>query len=350
MAPQQLNRRWVVRKPFSRLVRSLSQRDTRVVVSLGGGGVRMFAHAAVLAFLETLGVQQYISEIWGASGGAIIGMLYSRGQSPAEIKAEALAIFQRQHPMPRLPSRFTLTRRMNLDLFRQIHKKQGMKAYHDFQIALLKIVAKNLKENPPRCDFYCTAYNLETHDNDILTPNELPKGRFAEGIYQTDPLEAVAASSAIPIVFQPKVIEDKFGKRTYLDGAMIEEVPTLSVYKKWIRDRELGMERRRRLLLISVNLQSTFTSMGLLENPLARRLPGYEYLLLSINCADFMKAARNQAQKRILMEDPNVELWELNLEMPGSGVLNLDLIPQVLEIAEKSFPEQFAQINRSLLG
>lgn len=336
-------------KRFNRIRRSLSQKDTKVVVSLGGGGVRMFAHGVFLQLWEDLGAHDLTAEIWGASAGAIIGMLYSQGCTPQEIKEEGLNLYRKQHPMPVLPSRLRMAANLIKDAFLPLERRGGMKVFHDFQTALLNVVERNLKKGPPRIPFYSLAYNVENQDNETLTPCEVPPGANQHGLYQVSPLDAVAASSAIPILFQPIIIQHSSTKQTYLDGAMVEEVPTVSIYKKWMRDRELGLEKRRRLIVVGVNLHPGFTAMNLLENKYLRRLPGYEYLLLSLNVGDYLKDARNRAQKKLLTDDPNVELWELNLEMPASGMLNLDLIPQILEVAEKSFPPQLQAINRSLL-
>jgi len=337
-------------KKFSRLLRALAQKDTKVVVSLGGGGVRMFAHVAFFEFLESVGAQKHIAEVWGTSGGAIIGMLYSMGISPAELKETALKIYRQQHPIPRIPSTLRMGFKVVKDFFMPMNGRRGMRRFHDFQIALHKIVAKSLKKNDLQYPFYCTAFNLESSETDILTPLPIPPALRSDGMYQLPPLEAVAASSAVPVVFVPKVIEDSRGKRVYVDGALVEEVPTASVYKKWLKDRELGLEKKRRLLVVTVNLHPPFASMGMLDHWILRHLPGYEYLLLSLNCADFMKQARTQAQKKILMEDPKVELWDINLDMSTRGMMNLDLIPQIFEVAERSFPQQFEKINDSLLG
>ncbi len=333
-----------------RMLRALSQRDTKVVLSLGGGGVRMFAHGVFLRLFEELGAAEFLKEVWGASAGAIIGMLYSQGMTPREIQEEALNIYRSQQSMPKLPSRLRLAANLVRDIFIPLHRRRGMKAFHDFQLSLVQIVARNFKKQNPRFSFFCTAYNVEQQDNDILTPGPIASDAYPFGVFQLDPVEATAASCAIPIIFEPKLIGEGKEKRTYLDGAMIEEFPTVSLYKKWMRDRELGLEKRRRLIVIGVNLHPSFTAMNLLDNKFLRKLPGYEYLLLSINCSDFMKEARCRAQKRLLTDDPNVELWEFNLEMPGSGMLNLDLIPEVLSTAEKSSPPQFAKLNRTLLG
>jgi len=337
-------------KPFSRLLRALSQKDTKVVVSLGGGGVRMFAHAAFFQFLESLGAEKYIAEVWGTSGGAIIGMLYSMGMSSAELKETALQVYRKQSPLRRLPSPIWMKLKLLKDFFLPFKRKGGMKRFHDFQLGLQRVVARSFKKRAPKYPFYCTAFNLESSETEILTPFPVPAPLRSDGVHQMPPLEAVAASCAVPVVFLPKVVRDGQGKRTYVDGALVEEVPTTSIYRKWLRDRELGLERRSRMLVMAVNLHPPFASMGLFNHWILRHLPGYEYLLLTLNCADFMKQARNQAQKKILMEDPKVELWELHLNMSTKGMMNLDLIPEVFDAAEKSFPEQFAKIDNSLLG
>jgi NTE family protein len=54
-------------------------------LALGGGGVRGFAHVAMLEAIEELGVKP--SFVAGTSMGAVIGVLYCAGMSPAEIRA-----------------------------------------------------------------------------------------------------------------------------------------------------------------------------------------------------------------------------------------------------------------------
>ena len=336
-------------KKYRRIYRSLTQKDTKLVLSLGGGGVRMFAHAAAFRFLESLGVEAYLSEIWGASAGAIVGALYSHGQSPNDIEEEGLRVHNNSDHFPAIPSALKMAGRVLQDAFLPIQKKGPMKAFHDYQMAFLNRLKEKIKDKVPRHKLYFTAYNLATNENDILTPHQVPKTHAGLGVYHTETLEAVTASSAIPILFKPKEIKDEFGKRQYMDGAMVEEVPMVSLYKKWRRDREMGLEKKRRLLVIAIHLNPSFTSMDFLQNWLVRRLPGYEYLFLSMNFANFMRKARNQAQRRALMEDPNVELWEINLNLSNASLLNFEIIPEVIHNAETSFPKQFEKINKSLL-
>ncbi len=318
----------------------------------------MFAHPGVLKFLEKIGAQKYISEIWGASGGAIVGLLYSMGVAPDRIAEEGLRSLKAQRDFEIIPTYFSVFRKIiwesffpNLSLLRD-HEKQDslIQGFHDCQKGMQNFVAKLLKGGEPKYSFYCLAYNMDTQQTDVLTNLETSQ-EFYPNFYQTDLQEAIVASSSIPILFVPKVIDDKNGRRVYVDGSTVEDVPSESIYKKWVRDRELGLEKRRRLLVITVNFFPYFTSIGLLENWVLRKFPGFQYLLLSAKYADLMRQARTKVQKDLLREDPSVELWDISMDMPkGGGLMNVHTIPAVIKIGEKACVEHFEEINDSLLS
>jgi predicted acylesterase/phospholipase RssA len=328
----------------------MAQDDTKVVVSLGGGGVRMVAHVSVLRFLEEIGVEDYVSEVWGASGGAIVGFIYSMGKNSQQIEEEIKRFLKSEKKFKIAPSIFSVAKNIVADTFFASSSAQSIKGFHDIQSALQEWIGEILKGSQERYPFYCLAYNIAKNQTEVLTPMRVPKGLYPDWIHQSDPLDAIVASSAIPILFVPKVIEDDGGRRIYVDGASNEEVPTVSIYKKWLLDRELGLEKRKRLLVVAVNLNPEFASLGFLENWLIRKIPAFQYIEMTIHYADLMRKARIEEQKRTLMSDPNVELWELSLKLKGGGLMNIDLIPKIIEVAEKSFPQQFARINDSLLG
>lgn len=56
------------------------------ILVLSGGGTKMPIHIGVLLALEKLDMLRYIKTISGTSAGAIIGMLYSIGYSPSQIR------------------------------------------------------------------------------------------------------------------------------------------------------------------------------------------------------------------------------------------------------------------------
>jgi len=337
------------RERFEPLRQALIQDNTKVVVALGGGGVKMFAHATVFQFLENLGVEKNISEIWGASGGAILGFIYSMGFKPEEIREYGLTAF-RGDVIPFIPTGFSIFKKIMKDMVWPSKRAASSRLFQDYQAALIRFIGKIAEGRKQQHKFFATAYNVDTQENDILTEETVLDLQYPDKIYHVSNLDAVAASSSVPILFHPKVIEDEYGKRTYIDGAMVEDVPTASVYKKWMRDKELGLESRRQLLVIAVNLYpNLFLSINALDHWMIKRIPGYENLVMSMKCANYMHTARTKAQKRLLREDPNVELWDINLTIPGGSFLSLDLIPKVFEISEEFVPKQFAEINDRLL-
>lgn len=334
---------------FDPLRHSLRQPDTKVVLSLGGGGVRMFAHAAVFDFLDKLGVSERISEVWGSSGGAIMGSLFAMGMGAQEMK-DIAGVAGKGGIVRSLPGYFSLAKRMLLDLFGLSRQSASLQVFRDYQRQLEEFLAKSYAGRQSRKRFFCTAFNLETQENEVLSNEPVHDLYGADRVYQVDVLDAVMASSAIPVVFEPRLIRGAEGERRYIDGALIEDVPTQSVYKKWIRDKEFGLEPSRHLLLITVTLEpSAFVSMNIMQNGGLRRIPGLEHIIMSLKCAEYMRRAASKANKKLLRQDPNVELWDLSITVPSGGMLSLDLIPGVMEAAEQCVPMEFRRIGAEMI-
>lgn len=334
---------------FAPLCQSVRQPDTKVVLSLGGGGVRMFAHAVVFDFLDKLGMSERVSEVWGASGGAIMGSLFAMGMSAEEMKGIAGVAFK-GGIVGYLPGYLSLAKRIFLDLFGLSKQSASLQVFRDYQKQLEEFLVKAYAGRRSRKRFFCTAFNLETQENEVLGSEPVHDLYGTDKVYQTEVLDAVMASSAIPVLFEPRAIRLVEGERRYIDGALIEDVPTQSVYKKWIRDKEFGLESSRHLLLITVTLEpSAFLSMNMLQNSRFRKLPGVEHIVMSLKCAEYMRKAATKANKKLLRQDPNVELWDLSITVPNGGMLSLDLIPGVMEAAEASVPLEFRRIGAEMI-
>jgi predicted acylesterase/phospholipase RssA len=274
----------------------------------------------------------------------MIGLLYSMGIRSAEIRAEALKIASGGKDLKIVPSYFSIAKNLAVEALTEIlfsnNNKENIRGFHNCQQELQEFIQRFLKGAKEKYPFYALAYNLEKNQTDVLTPSPFSEELYPQWIYPADPLDAVIASSSVPILFVPKVIEDAHGRRVYADGATSEEVPTVSIYKKWRRDREVGLETRSRLLVIAVNLNPEFSSLGFLENWLLRKIPAFQYIQMSIRYADLMRKAKVEEQKRQLMNDPNVELWDLDFQLKGGGLMNVGLIPKIISVAEKSLTEQ----------
>ncbi|HEX5033009.1 MAG TPA: patatin-like phospholipase family protein [bacterium] len=330
------------------MARVLTHRDTKVAVSLGSGGIRMFAHISVLRFLEKLGAYKHIDELWGASGGAVVSLLYSMGLDSAALQEVTDHYFGNGKSTIRLaPTGVNIAMQMIREAVFPKGNGKPFSGFHSIHRELHSLIEEASRLQKGKMPCYMLAYNLETNQTDVLTPHEVPEGLYSDFIYRTDPLEAMIASSSVPVLFVPKTIEDANGRRVYSDGGIGEEVPTLSIYKKWVIDREAGLEKRKRLLVIAVDLGSELSAMGIFENWLLKRVPT---LRMTARLTDLVRKARIAEQKRVLLQDPNVELWEINFNLPQVGLLDTHDIPKVMEIAETLLPEQMTRINDSLLG
>ena len=153
--------------------------------ALGSGGARGVAHIGFLQAMDEEGiVPDYIS---GCSMGSVVGMAYSAGMTPKEMRDVALSLKM-------------------VDLIDLTNKPGGLFDTRKIRKLLVKNVGdiefKNLK-----VPFRCVAVDL--HSQEVV---EMSKGSV---------IEAVIASSSIPGVFKPT---EKDGMRL-IDGGVLERVP-----------------------------------------------------------------------------------------------------------------------------
>ena len=171
-------------------------------LALGGGGARGLAHIVMLEAFDEMGLKPKV--ISGTSIGAIFGAAYASGLSAKEIRAHTEEILSqrfsllrdlfaaRAQPMQRLLNLFSApTALLNPDtLLDLIMPKSAKRNFEDLPIPL-KIVAS---------DFYMQEQTV-----------------FSEG-----PLfPAIAASMALPAVFEPVMIEG----RALVDGGLTNPLP-----------------------------------------------------------------------------------------------------------------------------
>jgi NTE family protein len=152
---------------------------------LSGGAARGFAHLGVLKALEEKNMKPDI--VSGVSAGSIVGSFYADGYKPDEI----LEIFEESKIF---------------ELVKVLFKKQGL-----FDISgLEKVLKKNLKSKT------IEELNLPL----VIAATNIKKGTtkyFKEGKL----IDAVMASSSIPVVFKPREI----GGVIYVDGGVTNNFP-----------------------------------------------------------------------------------------------------------------------------
>jgi len=166
--------------------------STPISIALSGGGMRGCAHIGVLQRLDELDIKpQFIS---GSSMGAIIGLLYADGFAPGEI-SELL-----------IKSKFSF----DFNYFGFTEALLSSKRIED-------ILKKNLRSKSfeaLKTPLFVCATELNTGQPEYFSSGEV--------------LPAVMASSAIPLLYQPVKLGDKF----YVDGGVSRNLPTAPLKHK----------------------------------------------------------------------------------------------------------------------
>ena len=170
----------------------MSQIKYRTGLVLSGGGTRGFAHLGVLQALNEAGI--YPDVISGTSAGALVGVLYADGHSPSDILE-------------------MMNTNSRLDFMRPVLPREG----------LLQIggIAKILKANLHAATFEELRIPL------FVAATDMNNGRahyFSKG----ELLNPVIASSSIPVLFQPVIINNI----CYLDGGVLDNMPVSPIEKQ----------------------------------------------------------------------------------------------------------------------
>jgi NTE family protein len=170
----------------------------RIGLALGGGAAHGFAHIPLLEALDELGVRPAL--IAGTSMGAVIGALYASGMSGAEIRDYALGIFHSRAEF--------LARLWQLRPRRLSEITLGFGQY-DLERALATFLPSRLAK-----DFAELRIPLRAVATDYYAGRQVV---LAEGPL----LPALAASSAVPMLFKPI----RIGGRIMVDGGATNPVP-----------------------------------------------------------------------------------------------------------------------------
>jgi NTE family protein len=157
----------------------------KIGLVLSGGGARGFAHLGVIQALNEAGI--FPDVISGTSAGAIAGALYADGYSPREILKITVSNSRLHYIRPTMP-------------------REGL-----LQISgVIRILKDNLRAKTfeeLKIPLFVTATDLNNGRVDYFSSGEL--------------LNAIIASSSIPVLFKPVVIDNKH----YVDGGVLDNLP-----------------------------------------------------------------------------------------------------------------------------
>lgn len=207
--------------------------NSKIGLSLSGGGAKGFAHVGVLKVLDSLGVK--IDYISGTSMGAIIGGLYASGYTGKEIEKMVKEIdFFSVLANEKNRKESSFFNKSTDKYILNIPIKNGKinflpKAYSKGQknIYLLKELFRNVSNiedfSKLTIPFLCVATNLENGKENVFEKGDL--------------VNSIMASSAFPGLIDPV----KVGDSLYIDGAITMNYPSKPLKDKGI-DIVIGVD------------------------------------------------------------------------------------------------------------
>ena len=308
----------------------------RTALVLAGGGAKGFVHIGVIRMLDSLGIRPDF--IVGTSMGAIVGALYASGYSSRELDhlARSVPFAELVRPRTQASSRaYTLFRPLiyweiedaRIHLTRAAVPEQGVDAALNSALLRGNLQARGDFGRLP-IPFYAVATDLATQ-----RPVALHKGDLAQ---------AVRASMAIPLVFEPV----RIGDRTFADGGLAANLPVRLA-------RDLGASR----VIISdlVRRQTTVVDFG---SPLIVATALIDYL--------FSQAGDSALAGDVLIETDVTGLWNLDFAPATLDTLvqrgeraarapliaGLDCLPRPAPrlVPPASAPERVTKLTVSELG
>ncbi|WP_281297936.1 patatin-like phospholipase family protein [Flavobacterium limnophilum] len=208
----------------------------KIGLVLSGGGAKGFAHVGVLKVLEESGIK--IDFIGGTSMGAVIGGLYASGYNATQIDSIVRVTNFDNLLIDYIPrSSKSFYEKRNDELYALIlpfnkfkigapqSLSRGMFNYNLFNKLTLHV--RHVRDfNQLPIPFLCIATDIEKGEQILLD-----KGVLAQALY---------ASSALPSVFSPVILDDRF----LIDGGVTNNYPIEEV-------RKLGAD-----IIIGVDVQN----------------------------------------------------------------------------------------------
>ena len=170
----------------------MSDKQYNIGLVLSGGGTRGFAHLGVIQALNEAGI--FPDVISGTSAGALIGVLYADGHTPAEIMK-------------------VMNSSSRLDFMRPALPREGLLQINGI-IKILKASLRSKNFNELKIPLFVSATDLNNGKAVYFSEGEL--------------FDPVIASASIPVLFQPV----KIGDISYVDGGVLDNLPIRPIENK----------------------------------------------------------------------------------------------------------------------
>ena len=250
---------------------------SKIGVALSGGGARGIAHIGVLLALEENGI--FPDVISGTSAGSIVGALYASGKKPAEIL------------------KFVESSK----IYKTVKFGMPLKGLTDLSY-LSDLLSKNIEYDDFGSlakELYISVSNLNSGELEIISKGKL--------------FEVVVASSSIPLIFKPVLMNGQY----YIDGGVMNNLPAESIRQRV--DFLIGVN----VMPILKNDKETFQNMFRIGNRMFE-MSIWTNTKPSLQLSDIVIEPEGLNNYNIFSFNKTKELFELGYNA------TLDLIPQII--------------------
>jgi predicted acylesterase/phospholipase RssA len=293
----------------------LNDPEARVVLSLGGGGFRLFAAIPVLKAIEQIsGDRNRIAEVWGSSGGAFLGYAYAAGFPLDALDQFAFDLYNGRVPHLQNGSITSIVRSRVRAAVSSLRGDEPPPEMVDWLVELEKRHPPATRLGPR--PFYAIASSTERVGLTALTSKDHIVPGCEEFMVECEPHLAVAASTAVPFVLRPvKGIGDR-PNEVWFDGSISDENPLALPYVKWLRERARGGDVPKKLKIVLVNLNlrasesSALRAVGKL--PVLRKLGVVDE---GSRVVDMLLDSKTTTNIRIVTATPGVEILSAKLNL-----------------------------------
>lgn len=245
--------------------------SARLVLSIGGGGYRLFAAVTALKSVERHldGDRSKVHEVWGSSGGALLGYAFANGFNLNVIDRLGFQLYHGEvTDLPGLHLR-SLAHYGTRRLKNWVMGQAGPPALGAWVEAIDRMHARDAAEGKSRpSDLKLPFYPLVSnprwrHPVAFAEPHMIPDHCRDILIPCSNTRDATAASMAVPLLFRPLRGLTGFENDIWFDGAIVDENPVMLPFIKWMRDRKVnpeGTPKRLKIMLIILNLRLSESS------------------------------------------------------------------------------------------
>jgi NTE family protein len=189
----------------------------KIGLALGSGGLKGLAHIGVLQVLEEQGIKPAV--IAGTSAGSIFAALYGAGMSPYKMQE----IVSQLAPEDYLDYNISGLVKHLLGLLLPCRPYALEGIYYGRKLErLMADLTQGKKLLDARIPLALVAADINTGEEIVFASHALHTPGEAKVIRKAGMSEAVRASTAIPVVFNPKMVQG----RKLVDGGLKNSVPT----------------------------------------------------------------------------------------------------------------------------